>query len=194
MKPFFFRLLLTSHTLLISLVLALIGFYLPDLWLKLKISERRTKIQKGLPDALDLLVVCVEAGMSLDSAIHRVGEEIRLENKELSDELLFMNLEIRAGKQRREAMKNLALRTNLDDINSLVTLLVQTDKFGTSVAQALRVYSDAFRTARMQRAEEIAAKLPVKLMIPLALFVFPSMFVVLLGPPAIQIFRVFFKK
>jgi tight adherence protein C len=193
-KPFSFRLLLTPHTLLISMVLVCVGFYLPDIWLRLRISRRKRNIQDGLPDALDLLVVCVEAGMSLDAAIHRVGEEIRFENKDLSDELVLMNLEIRAGKQRRDAMKNLALRTDLEDINSLVTLLVQTDQLGTSIAQALRVFSDSFRTKRMQRAEEIAAKLPVKLMLPLGLFIFPCIFVVLLGPAAIQIFRVLIQK
>jgi tight adherence protein C len=194
LKPFFFPLLLTSRTLLFSLILAGVGFFLPDVWLRLRISQRKQAIQEGLPDALDLLVVCVEAGMSLDAAIQRVGEEIRLENQELSDELMLMNLEIRAGKLRRDAMKNLAVRTGLEDINSLVTLLVQTDQLGTSIGQALRVYSDAFRTKRMQRAEEIAAKLPVKLILPLGLFIFPSIFVVLLGPAAIQIFHVLIKK
>ena len=189
-----FRAIPPSRALLISLILALIGYYLPDLWLRLKIVERRRKIQEGLPDALDLLVVCVEAGMGLDAALSRVGEEIRLQNRELSDELMLLNFEVRAGKLRRDAMKNLAIRTGLEDVNSLITLLIQTEKFGTSVAQALRVYSDTFRSKRAQRAEEIAAKLPVKLMIPLALFIFPSMFVVLLAPAAISIFRQFVQK
>jgi tight adherence protein C len=189
-----FRAISPSRALLISLILALIGYYLPELWLRLKIVGRRRKIQEGLPDALDLLVVCVEAGMGLDAALSRVGEEIRLQNWELSDELMLLNFEVRAGKLRRDAMKSLAIRTGLEDINSLITLLIQTEKFGTSVAQALRVYSDTFRSKRAQRAEEIAAKLPVKLMIPLALFIFPSMFVVLLAPAAISIFRQFLQK
>lgn len=194
LKPILFPQLLASKVTVSSLLLVATGFYMPDVWLKMRISDRRRRIQDGLPDALDLLVVCVEAGMSLDSAIHRVGEEIRLENPELSDELLLMTLEIRAGKLRRDAMRSLAIRTDLEDIGSLVTLLVQTDQLGTSIAQALRVYSDAFRTKRMQRAEEIASRLPVKLVLPLGLFILPAMLAVIIGPPAIQAFRAFIQK
>ena len=146
---------------------------------------------EGIPDALDLLVVCVEAGMGLDAAINRVAEEIKLTNRILSDELKFLNLELRAGKSRQAALRNLAMRTDLEDVNSLVTLLIQTDKFGTSVAKALRVYSDTFRTKRYQKAEELAAKLPVKLVVPLIVFIFPSLFVTILGPAAIRIYEVF---
>ncbi|NIM99593.1 MAG: type II secretion system F family protein, partial [candidate division Zixibacteria bacterium] len=160
-------------TFIICTVLAIAGFYVPDLWLRIKIARRRGKIAKGLPDALDLLVVCVEAGLGLDTAINRVAEEIKLGHKVLSDELKLLTLELRAGKSRRDALKNLALRIDWEDIKSLVTLLIQTDKFGTSVAQALRVYSDALRTKRYQRAEEIAAKIPVKLVFPLVFFIFP---------------------
>ena len=194
LKPVLFRAVPPSRVLLSSLILAFIGYYLPNLWLRLRIANRTRKIQEGLPDALDLLVVCVEAGMGLDAALSRVGEEIRLQNKELSEELTLMNFEIRAGKLRRDAMKNLALRTGLEDLNSLITLLIQTDKFGTSVAQALRVYSDTFRTKRAQRAEEIASRLPVKLILPLALCILPSIFIVSLGPAVIQIFRVLIQK
>lgn len=193
-KPVFFPLLKSSNLLVFSIILVSIGFYLPDLWLKIKISRRKRRIQEGLPDALDLLVICVEAGVSLDAAIHRVAEEIRLENKDLSEELLLMTMEVRAGKLRRDAMRDFAVRTDIDDIRSMVTLFIQTDKFGTSVAQALRVYSDSFRTTRMQRAEELAAKLPVKMLIPMALFIFPSIFVVLLGPAAIQIYHALIQK
>ncbi len=193
-RPFFWPVLSPTNILVISIILVAVGFYLPDLWLRNRISTRKQKIQEGLPDALDLLVICVEAGISLDGAINRVAEEIRLENKELSEELTLMTLEIRAGKLRRDAMRNLAMRTDIDDIRSLVTLLVQTDQFGTSVAQSLRVYSDAFRSVRMQKAEEIAAKLPVKMLIPMALFIFPSIFVVLLGPAAIQIYHALIHK
>ena len=185
------KLMSSSTTLMICTLLALVGFYLPGIWLRIRIARRRDKILEALPDALDLLVVCVEAGMGLDAAINRVAEEIELNHKVLSDELKFLNLELRAGKLRRDALRNLALRTGLEDLNSLVTLIIQTDKFGTSVAQALRVYSDALRTKRHQRAEEIAAKLPVKLIFPLVLFIFPALFVTILGPAAIRLWRIF---
>jgi len=156
----------------------------------MKTSTRKNKIFEGIPDALDLLVVCVETGMGLDAAINRVAKEIKLSNEVLSEELNILNLEIRAGKSRQDALRNLAERTGIEDIHSLVTILIQADKFGTSVAQSLRVFSDSFRTKRFQKAEEIAAKLPVKLMVPLILFVFPSLFVVILGPAAIRIYQV----
>ena len=173
----------------LAVLIALGGFYLPNLWLMIKADIRKEKLFEGLPDALDLLVVCVEAGMGLDAAIHRVAEEIKLTNPTLSDEFKLLNLELRAGKSRQDALRNLALRTNIDAMNSLVTLLIQTDKFGTSVAKALRVFSDSFRTERYQKAEERAAKMPVKLVFPLVLFIFPSLFVVILGPAAIRIYQ-----
>ncbi|MBW1745721.1 MAG: type II secretion system F family protein, partial [Deltaproteobacteria bacterium] len=163
--------------MLASVFLALLGYLLPDIWLRMKTSARKNKISKGVPDLLDLLVVCVEAGMGLDSAIYRVAQEIKLSNKILGDELNILNLEIRAGKTREKALRNMADRIDLEDVRSLVTLLIQTEKFGTSIAQSLRVFSDSFRTKRYQKAEEIAAKLPVKLMLPLILFIFPSLFV-----------------
>jgi tight adherence protein C len=186
-----FRLFGASATLTVCVLLALLGFYLPDIWLSVKIAKRRERIIEGLPDALDLLVVCVEAGMGLDSSFNRIAKEISLSNKTLSDELNLMNMELRAGKSRHNALRNLAARTDVEDLNSLVTLLVQADRFGTSVAQALRVYSDSFRTKRYQRAEEIAAKLSVKLVFPCILFIFPSLFVVILGPAAIRIYQTF---
>jgi len=173
------------------LVFCLAGFYLPDLWLHMKISKRKRKILEALPDTLDLLVICVEAGLGLDAAIFRVADEIGLTSKELSEELKLLNLEMRAGMLRRDALRNLVKRTDLDALHSLVTLLTQTEKFGTSIVQALRVYSDAYRTERFQRAEEIAAKLPVKLLFPLILFIFPSLFVVIMGPAAIRIYKIF---
>lgn len=184
-----FTLMTQQTTAAIGIFLALLGFYLPDVWLKQKADTRKGKILVALPDALDLLVICVEAGMGIDSAISRVAEEMRLSNPELADELHFMNLELRAGKQRQEALRSLALRTNLEEVNSLATLLIQTDKFGTSMADALRVYADSYRTARYQKAEELAAKLPVKLVFPLVAFIFPALFVVLLGPAAISIYK-----
>ena len=177
-------------TLAFCACLVFFGFYLPDIWLRVRTARRKKRIFNGLPDALDLLVVCVEAGMGLDGAISRVGEEIRLSDRELSDELRLLNLELRAGKARQEALRNLATRVDLEDMNSLVTLLVQTDRFGTSIAQALRVYSDTFRTKRFQAAEELAAKLPVKLLFPLIFLIFPALFVAILGPAAISVIQV----
>jgi len=180
------------HFVLLTVLAALIGFYLPVLWLRIRIARRKEEILRGFPDALDLLVVCVEAGVGLDAAINRVGEEMRLSNKVLSEEFRLLSLELRAGKLRRDALRNFALRTDLEDVSSFVTLLIQTDRFGTSVAQAVRVQSDFMRNRRHQRAEEMAAKLPVKLVFPLILFIFPSLFVVILGPAVIRIFRVLF--
>lgn len=168
---------------------ALVGLYLPNLWLALRIARRKEALTLGLPDALDLLVVCAEAGMGLDAAMKRVGEEMNLSNKTISEEFRLLNLELRAGKSRKDALKNLALRTDLEEMNSLITLLVQTDRFGTSVAQALRVHSDAMRTRRTQRVEELAAKLPVKLLFPTIFCIFPSLFLVILGPGLLQAFR-----
>jgi tight adherence protein C len=180
-------------TMTVTVLCALLGFYLPDIWLNRKGEERRQKVLQSLPDALDLLVICVEAGMGLDGAINKVAQELRIGSPELSDELQLMNLELRAGKQRTDALKNLALRTNLDEISSLTTLLVQTDKFGTSMADALRIYSESYRTQRYQRAEEMAAKLPVKMVVPLMFCIFPSLFLVILGPAAINIYRMLIK-
>ncbi|MGQ9646627.1 MAG: type II secretion system F family protein [Thermodesulfobacteriota bacterium] len=178
------------HFILLSIVLTYIGFYLPNLWLRMKIARREEKILEGFPDALDLMVVCVEAGIGLDAAISRVGEEMSLSNRVLAEEFRLLSLELRAGKQRRDALRNLAMRTGLEDVSSLVSLLIQTDKFGTSVAQALRVHSESMRMKRYQKAEELATKLPVKLIFPLIIFIFPSIFVTVLGPAIIQVFKV----
>lgn len=178
-----------STVLVVAVLAALAGWYFPDLWLKVKTQRRKEKLLAALPDTLDLLVVCVEAGMGLDSAFHRVAQEIRFNSPEMSDELRLMNLELRAGKSRQDALHNMALRSDLDEMTSLVTLLIQTDKFGTSMAASLRVFSDAYRTQRYQRAEELAAKIPVKLVFPLILFIFPALFTVILGPAAIRIWQ-----
>jgi len=177
------------HLMLFYISLALAGFYLPAIWLRLKIAGRKTKILEGFPDALDMLVVCVGAGMGMDAALGRVGEEMKLENDALSEEFKLYNREMRVGIARREALKNLALRTGLEDVSSLVTLLIQTDRFGTSIAQALQTHSDFMRTQRMQRAEEKAAKMTVKLVLPLVFCIFPSVFIVILGPAIINAFR-----
>ena len=183
----------TAQMVALLAMLAILGYYLPDLWLRFKIARRKELILNGFPDALDLLVVCVEAGMGLDSAINRVAKEIELDNKVLSGELNLYNLEMRAGKLRKDALRNLAMRTDLEEVNNLATLLIQTDKFGTSVGQALKVYSDTMRVQRYQRAEERAAKIPVKLIFPLILFIFPSLFVAILGPAVINIYKVLIK-
>jgi tight adherence protein C len=163
------------------------GFYLPELWLSVKAVIRREKITKSLPDALDLLVVCVEAGLGLDSAFNKVAEEMKISSPQMSDEFKLLNLELRAGKTRQDALRNLSERVNIDSLKSLVTLLIQTEMFGTGVAKALRVFSDTFRTQRFQAAEEMAAKLPVKMLIPTVFFIFPTFMAIMIGPAAITV-------
>lgn len=167
------------------------GFFLPRFILKKKLQERQRRIRLGLPDGLDLTVICVEAGLSLDQAMMRVGNDLSYAHPELSSEFHLFDLETRAGKPRVEALRNLAERTGVDDIRSLVGTLIQTDRFGTSVAQALRVHSDSLRTERRQRAEEQAAKTTVKMIIPLVLFVMPSLIFVTVGPAVIQLMHIF---
>jgi tight adherence protein C len=153
-------------------------------------KRRQHRIRLGLPDALDLLVVSVEAGLGLDAAIQRVGHELAFAHPDLCSELRLINLEMRAGTARAEALQNLADRTAVDDVQSLVAMLVQTDKFGTSVSQSLRVHSETVRTKRRQRAEEAAAKTGVKLVFPLVFCIFPSIWVVTIGPAAIAFIQV----
>jgi tight adherence protein C len=166
-----------------------LGFFIPRFVLKRKIRARQTRIRQAFPDALDLTVICVEAGLALDQAVMRVGEDLRHAHPDLSNEFYLFNLEMRAGKPRAEALRNLVSRTGVDDIKSLVATLVQTDRFGTSVAQALRVHSDSLRTERRQRAEEQAAKTTIKMVPPLVVFVLPSIIVVTLGPAIILLYR-----
>jgi tight adherence protein C len=175
----------------LSLILfsALTGFYLPDIYIYRKTQHRKKKIFEGFPDALDLMVVCVEAGMGLDAAIKRVGDEMELKNRELSEEFKILSLELRAGKPRVDGLRNLAMRTDLEDVASLVILLIQTDKFGTRVAQALRVHSDSMRTKRYQRAEEMAAKIPIKILFPLVIFILPALVLTLVAPGVIRFYR-----
>lgn len=167
----------------------LMAFYLPRFVLLRMRKARQTNIRLGLPDALDLLTICVEAGLGLDQSLKRVGEEIVLAHPALSLELELVNLEMRAGKSRAEALRNLGLRTGVDDVRALVAVLVQTDRFGTSVAKALRVHSDSLRVERRQRAEEAAAKTSIKMVPVLVFFLFPSMFIVSIGPAMIQMIR-----
>jgi len=167
-----------------------LGYLLPNIALARVAKKRQHRIRLGLPDALDLLVVSVEAGLGLDQAIQRVGEELDFAHPDLSEELRLINLELRAGKGRADALRNLADRTGVDDVSSLVAMLVQTDKFGTSVAQSLRVHSDTVRTKRRQRAEEAAAKTGVKMVFPLVFCIFPAIWVVTIGPAAIKFVQV----
>jgi tight adherence protein C len=176
---------------LLLIGLTAFGFFLPRFLLKKKLQERQRRIRLGLPDALDLTVICVEAGLSLDQAMMRVGQDLSHAHPELSGEFHLFDLETRAGKPRVEALRNLAERTGVDDIRALVATLIQTDRFGTSVAQALRVHSDSLRTERRQRAEEQAAKTTVKMIIPLVLFVMPSLIFVTVGPAVIQLLHIF---
>ncbi len=171
--------------------LTALGWVGPTFYVRAKLKARQKEVQKALPDMLDMLVVCVEAGLGLNQAIVRVADEIDHVSPVMSEQLAIVNLEMRAGTPREEALKNLAERTGLVDIRSLVSMLIQTDRFGTSVADALRVHSDTMRTKRRQRAEEAAAKTTIKLVFPLVLFVFPAMFVVVLGPSVIAIYRMF---
>jgi tight adherence protein C len=176
---------------LFALFAAAVGYLLPGLILSRKIEQRKREIREGLPDALDLFIVCVEAGCGLDQAIVKVSDELGLTYSALAYELRLITTEIRAGKPRVEAFKNFAARTQVDDVQSLVALLVQTDKFGTSLAQALRTHADTLRSKRRQNAEERAAKLGVKLVFPLVLFLFPALYVVILGPAVIMFSRNF---
>lgn len=178
--------------LLPAIVGGFLGYVTPGLWLHRKIMQRRKVIDNGLPDALDLFIVCLEAGSSLDQAILKASDELALAYPALSEELQMLISEVRAGKPRLEAFKNFAKRTGSDDVRALVAMLVQTDRFGTSVSQALRTHAEVSRTKRRQRAEERAAKVGVKLVFPLVFCLFPAFYVVTLGPAIIQFVRVFF--
>ena len=168
---------------------AALGYLLPDLWLNRRTRAMAKAIEYGLPDALDLIIVCIEAGSSVDQAIVRASEELEITHPALAHELRMITTEIRAGKPRLEAFTNFAQRTNVPDVRSLVTMLTQTDRFGTSVSQALRIHADTSRTKRRQRAEERAAKIGVKLVFPLVLCIFPAVYVVCIGSAVVAIYR-----
>ena len=170
-------------------ILTAVLFMAPDLWLTTAITRRRERVRLSLPDALDLLVICMEAGLGLDQAMIRVGGELAVSNPDLSDEFLLINLEQRAGKPRLEAWRNMAERTDLEVVRSFVSMLVQTERFGTPISKSLSTFADGLRLKRRQRAEEMAAKTTIKMIFPLALFIFPSMFIVLLAPAIISINR-----
>jgi tight adherence protein C len=164
-----------------------LGFLVPDFWLGRRIKNRQGRIRRGLPDVLDLLVICIEAGLSLDQGTARTAVELKKAQPELCDELGIVVLEQRAGRPRGEAWKHLAERTDVDAVRNLTTMLIQAEQFGTSVAKTLRVHGDTLRTQRVQAVEEAAAKTTIKLLFPLVFFIFPSLFVVALGPAAISI-------
>ncbi|PUE13816.1 type II secretion system F family protein [Limnohabitans sp. WS1] len=181
----------SSQMALVTLLTAAAGYYGPDVFLQWRTQTRRDTLQRGLPDLVDLLVVALESGMGLDSAITRVSKELARSHALLAEEFYLAGLEVRAGAGRMTALKNLALRMNLDDLNGLVTMLNQSERFGTSLGEALRVQSEVMRLKRGQRAEEIAAKIPVKMLFPLIFFIFPSIMVVLIGPGWMQISAAF---
>ena len=180
-----------SRGLIIALMGGALGYIAPGMLLDRRIAQRKLKIENGLPDALDLLIVSLEAGLALDQAILKTSEELAIAHPELAEELRLVNIECRAGKPRLEAFKNFATRTKVDDVRALVAMLVQTDRFGTSVAMALRTHAETSRTKRRQRAEERAAKIGVKLVFPLVFCLFPAFYVVTLGPAIIRFIHAF---
>ncbi len=176
-----------SNALIWIIVSVALGGYLPRFVLKRLIKRRQLLLRWGLADALDLMVVSVEAGLGLNAALVRVGEELRAVHPDMSEEFEITNLEIRVGRERDEALRNLSERCGIDDLKSLVAMLIQADRFGTSISRAVRVYADSLRTKRRQRAEQAAQKAAVKLLMPLALFLFPTLFIVILGPAALNL-------
>jgi tight adherence protein C len=190
----FFLLRSTSQTggltlLLYLAVAALVGCYMPNLVLHLAVKGRQREIFENFPDATDLMLVCIEAGLGLDAALTRVAEEIRIKSQALAEELHLTNLEMRAGGTREKSLRNLTVRTGLEEIGTFAVMLSQADKFGTSVGESLRVFSDDLRHKRQTRAEELAAKVPTKMLLPLVVCIFPSIIMVIMGPAAIQVIR-----
>jgi tight adherence protein C len=169
----------------------IVGFFLPRYILGRMIFARQRRVRWGLADALDLMVISIEAGLGLNAAMVKVSQELKEVHPDVSDEFELANLEIRVGRERDEALRNLAERTGVDDLKSLVAMLIQTDKFGTSIARAIRVFSDSLRTKRRQRAEQAAQKAAVKLLFPLACFLFPTLFIAILGPALLQLMDTF---
>ena len=187
----YFTGLYNSNPFLILGGALLAGILLPEMWILWRVSARQDRLRRALPDALDLLVICVEAGLGLDQALLRVSQELEVVHPELSEELQLVNMEMRVGKTRIDALRELARRTGVEDVKALVAMLAQTERFGTSIASSLRVHSDDLRTRRRQRAEEMAAKMSVKMVPVLVLFIFPALMVVLLGPAVLILLRQF---
>jgi tight adherence protein C len=177
--------------LLLVIVFGIIGFLLPSLWLSKKVKKRKTQIFHDLPDVLDLMTVCVEAGLSMDGAMVRVCQDSLFRKSPLIREMDVALQETRAGKQRADALRDMGERTMEDDLKSFVAMLIQTERLGTSLAQSLRVHSDSLRIVRRQRAEEAAAKIPIKLMFPLVFFIFPALLFIILGPGVIRVIKTF---
>jgi tight adherence protein C len=181
-----------GNVFVLAVVLAIVGFYLPTIFIAMRQRQRSEAVATGLPDALDLMVTCVEAGLGIAAALQRVGVEMRIASPELSAELALVNQEMQTGISRTDALRNLAERTGVDDVYSLVAMLIQTDRLGTSIAQALRAHAESMRTRRRQRAEQLARKASVKLAFPLVLLIFPALMLVLLGPALVELMRVMF--
>jgi tight adherence protein C len=179
--------LIHSNTVFWALSLGAVFYLVPDMWLKLRVKKRRERIRKGLPDALDLLVICVEAGLGLDQAMLRVGDEMMLSHPDISQEFTQVNLEQLAGKPRLEAWKSAAERTQIAEFFLFVSMLTQADRFGSPIVRALSRFGDEIRQKRRQRAEEMAAKTIVKILFPLVLFIVPCIFIVLLAPAVLNI-------
>jgi tight adherence protein C len=182
-----------SNPFFILVFVVILGYMLPEMWLLWTIKQRQHRLRVGIPDALDLLVICVEVGLGLDQSLLRVAQELQIVHPELSEELQMVNLEMRVGKTRLDALRELARRTGLEELKSLVGMLIQTERFGTSIAHSLRVFSDDLRTRRRQRAEEMSAKTTVKMVPPLVFFIFPALLVVILGPAVIALVKQFFR-
>jgi tight adherence protein C len=178
------------NPIFIPVISAAIGYFAPEFWLVSRVRARQKRLRLSLPDAMDLMVICVEVGQGLEQALMKVSEELMIVHPELSAELQMVNLEMRVGKTRLDALRELSERTGLDDIKALVAILIQTDRFGTSIVQSLRIFSDELRMKRRQRAEEMSAKVSVKMVPPLVFFIFPSLMVVVLGPAVITVYRV----
>lgn len=176
-----------QSTLFWCFAFAVVGYMIPDFWLGALVKRRQKRIQKSIPDAIDLMVICVDAGLGLDQALLRVGQELAISHRDLNEELMQINLEQRAGKPRLEAWQAMADRTKLPELASLVNMLTQTDRFGTPIIRALSRFAEEIRAGRRQRAEEAAAKTKIKILFPLVLFIFPCIFIVLLGPAILSI-------
>jgi len=179
-----------NQPLLMLLAVAALGYYLPNVVLARLTESRQRELFEAFPDALDLMIVCVESGVSLDAAIARTASEINLRSPKLAEELTLVGLELRLGATRERALRNLATRTGLDEISSFVAMMLQADRFGTSIGDSMRVHADSLRVRRRQRAEEQAAKIPLKMLFPLIFCIFPSLLLVLMGPALIQIYRI----
>ncbi|HEV2383046.1 MAG TPA: type II secretion system F family protein [Terriglobia bacterium] len=180
-----------DNVIFIFILTVVLTFFLPDFWLGRAVNKRRDRIKRSLPDALDLLAICMEAGLGVDQALMRVGQELKISHRDLSDEFVQINLEQRAGNPRIGAWRNMADRVDVESVRSFVNMLAQTERFGTPISKSLATFSEALRVQRRQRAEEMAAKTTIKLVLPLVLFIFPSIFIVTAAPAVITIIKSF---